>query len=123
MGTGLGVGQGVVVIRKIEIARGGNCLELKVGQLMPEMSPGGGAGIIKLIIRIIHLIHLENLFQTALIEGAVMRHKRQALNHRGDLLPYVRKHRRILSILLRQPVNLLAEPLEIFRLRVDQTVE
>ncbi len=52
-----------------------------------------------------------------------MRHERKALNHRGDLLPYIREHRSVLRVLLREAVDLLTEPLIVLRLGVNQAVE
>ena len=95
MGTGFRIGQGMMVIGQVITAGCGNCLQLMVRQTAAEMITGGRKCIMELILGIIHLIHFENLFQTSFIEPAVMRHKREALNLRGYLLPatHKKKHR------------------------------
>lgn len=123
MGAGLCIGQGMVVIGQVITAGCGNRLQLMVRQTAAEMITGGRKGIMELILRIIHLIHFENLSQTPFIEPAVVRHKRKALNLRSYLLPDIRKNRSIFSIFFGQPVDLLAEPLIVFRLRMYQTIE
>ena len=80
MSTGLGIGQGMMVIGQVITAGCGNRLQLMVRQTAAEMLTGGRKCIIELILGIIHPVHFENLFQTSFIEPAVMRHKRNALN-------------------------------------------
>ena len=87
------------------------------------MAAGGGQGIIKHIIGVIHPVHPENGLETTLVEAGVVRHQRESLNERINLLPDVREHRRILGVLRPQPVHPPAEPLIILRLRMDQAVE
>ena len=123
MSAGLGIGQGMMVIGQVITAGCGNCLQLMVRQTASEMVTGGRKCIIELILGIIHLIHPENLFQTSFIEPAVVSHKRKSFNLRGYLFPDTRKNRSIFSIFFRQPVDLLAEPLIVFRLRMYQTIE
>ena len=84
---------------------------------------GSCEGVVKLIVRIVHLIYPEHLFQASFVEGAIVGHKRQPINHRGYLLPHIRKHRSVFRVLFRQPVNLPTEPLIVFRFRMDQAVE
>jgi len=115
--------QSVMMIRQIVAASSRHRLELVIRQAVTEMAAGSGQRIEKLVIRVVHSIHLENRLQASLVKGAVVSHKRQALDHRGYLLPHVRKHRSIFRILLRQPVDLLAEPLVILRLGMDKGVE
>ena len=115
--------QSVMMIRQIVAASSRYRLELVIRQTVAEMAAGSGQRIEELVIRVVHLVNSEHLFETAFIEGTVVRHKRQALDHRGYLLPHVRKHRSIFRILLRQPVDLLAEPLVILGLRMDEGVE
>jgi|GEM_PF-2498291 len=91
MGTGFGIGQSMMVIGQVITAGCGNRLQLMVRQTAAEMLTGCRKGIIELILRIIHPVHFENLFQTAFIELAVMRHKRKSFNLRGYLLPDTRK--------------------------------
>ena len=91
MGTGFGIGQGMMVIGQVITAGCGNCLQLMVRQTAAEMFARGRKGIMELIFRIIHPIHSENLFQTPFIEPAVVSHKRKALNLRGYLFPDTQK--------------------------------
>ena len=83
------------------------------------MTPRGGTGVVERVVRIVHLVDLEDLFQAAFIEGAVVRHERQAFYHWGNLLPYVWKDWRIIRIFFTQAMDLFAEPLIVFRLRVN----
>ena len=76
----------------------------------------------KHIIRVVHLIHPEHLFQAAFIETAVMRNERKPFNHRGDLLPHMWEYRGAFRIFLGESVNLLAEPLIVLRFGVNQAV-
>lgn len=123
MCTGLSVSQSVVVISQVIAASRCNCLQLVIQQTVAVMLTGGRKSVIELIVWVIHLIHFEHLFQAPFIEWAIVRNKRQTLNFRSNLLPDVREYRGVFSILLRKPVYLLTEPLIVFRLRVDQTVE
>lgn len=91
MGAGLSIGQGMMVIGQVITAGCGNRLQLMVRQTAAEMITGGRKGIMELILRIIHLIHPENLSQTSFIEPAVVCHERKALNLRSYLLPDIRK--------------------------------
>ena len=50
----------------------GNRLELMIGQLASEMLLRGRQRIIELIIRVIHLVHLENIFQAAFLKTCIM---------------------------------------------------
>ena len=91
MGTGLGIGQGMMVTGQVITAGCGNRLQLMVRQTAAEMVTGGRKCIMELILGIIHLIHSENLFQTSFIEPAVVSHKRKSFNLRGYLLPDTQK--------------------------------
>ena len=85
MGTGLGIGQGMMVIGQVITAGCGNRLQLMVRQTAAEMLTGGRKCIIELILGIIHPVHFENLFQTSFIEPAVVSHKRKSFNLWGYL--------------------------------------
>ena len=122
MRTGLRIGKGVVVIGEVIAAGRSYGMQLVVGQAMTEMTAGCCQRIEKHIIRVVHLIHPEHLFQAAFIETAVMRYKRKPFNHRGDLLPHKWEYRGAFRILLGESVNLLAEPLIVLRLGVNQAV-
>ena len=123
MGAGLGVGQGVVVLPEVEAAGGGDGLELMVRELAAEVAPGSRQRVTELIIGIIHLIDAMDRPQTALVEARIVRHQRQALKQRRDLLPDIRKHGRAIRIAGPQPMHALAEPLVILRLRMDERIE
>lgn len=123
MRTCLGVGQGVMVVLKVEAAGCRDGLELVVGQAAAEMAAGSQQRIVEAIIRIIHLIDAMDGLEAALVETRVMCHQRQPLDHRGDLFPHVRKYRRLVRVTRPQPVHPLAEPLIVFRLRMDQRIE
>lgn len=122
MRTGLGVGQGVMMVRQVETAGSGHGLQLMVWEAAAESPPGRGQGVEEAIVRIIHLVHLEYCFQATLVETAVMRHQRQALQERSNLLPYIREDRSPVGILRTEPVHPPAEPLVVFRLRMYETV-
>ena len=49
--------------------------------------------------------------------------QRQPFNLRGNLLPYIRKNRRIAGVCLTKAMHLTAKPLVITRLRIDQGIE
>ena len=123
MRTGLRVGQGVVVIDEVIAAGRSYGMQLVVGQAVTEMTAGCCQRIEKHIIRVVHLIHPEHLFQAAFIETAVMRHERKPFNHRGDLLPHKWEYRGAFRILLGEAMDLLTEPLIVLRLGVNQAVE
>lgn len=94
MSTGLGIGQGMMVIGQVITTGCGNRLQLMVRQTAPEMLTGGRKCIIELILGIIHPVHFESLFQTSFIESAVVSHKRKALNLWGYLFPDTKKKHR-----------------------------
>ena len=79
--------------------------------------------VIEFIVRIVHLIDAEHLFETAFIKRAVVGDQRQPLDKRFYLFPNEGKDERILGVLRSQPVHLSAEPLVILRLGMDQAVE
>ena len=91
MGTGFGIGQGMMVTSQVITAGCGNRLQLMVRQTAAEMLTGGRKCIMELILGIIHPVHFENLFQTSFIEPVVVSHKRKSFNLRGYLLPDTQK--------------------------------
>ena len=123
MGTCLGIGEGMVVIGQVIAAGSCDRLQLVIRQTAAVMLAGCGQGIIELIVRVIHLIYSENFFQASFIELAIMGNEGKALNHRGDSLPDIWKHRSVISILLRKTMDLLAKPLIVLRFRMYQAVE
>lgn len=122
MRTGLGVGQGVMMVRQVEAACCGNRLQLMIWEAVAETAPRGGEGVVEAIVRIIHLIHLERGFQATFVETAVVCHKRQPLDKGGYLLPNIGEYRCPVGILRTEPVHPPAEPLVVFRLRMYQAV-
>ena len=112
-----------MVVRKVIAASGRDSLELMVRKTMAEMPPGGPQSVVELIFRIIHLIYPEHCFEAALVETGVVRHERKSLNQRLYLFPDIRKKGSVLSVFGAKPVDPHAEPLVIFRLRMDQAVE
>ena len=123
MRTGLGIGQGVMMVRQVEAACRCNRLQLMIWEAVAETAPRGGEGVVEAIVRIIHLIHLERGFQATFVETAVVCHKRQPLDKGGYLLPNIGEYRCSVGILGPQSVHPLAEPLVIFGLRMYEAVE
>ena len=95
MRAGLGVGEGVVMILKVEAAGGGDRLELVVGESAAEVAPGGGQRVEELVVRVIHLVDPEDGLEATFVEAGVVGHQREALNQRGDLFPDMGKYRSI----------------------------
>ena len=62
----------------LEVVATGSCngMELVIGQRMAELSAGCCKGVVKAVIRIVHLIDLEHCFQTPFIETGIVGHKR-----------------------------------------------
>ncbi len=87
------------------------------------MAPGGGKGVVENIIGIIHPVHAEGGFETALVKGGVMGNKGKISNDGHYLFPDFRKYWCVFRVLLAQAVNAFAEPLIVFRLRMDEAVE
>ena len=113
----------MVVVLEVVAAGGSDGGETVVGQEAAEMAAGGGKGVVELVVRVVHTIYLESGFETTLVETGVVRHERQPLYERLDFLPHTWKHRSILGVIRTQPVDLLAEPLVIFRFRMYQALE
>lgn len=94
-----------------------------VGEPVSKTLPGSGQGIEELVIRIIHLVDAEDLFQASLIEFGIVGHQRKALDHGSDLFPYLWEDGRILGVFRSQAVDLAAEPLVVFRFGMNQAIE
>ena len=109
----------------LEVVTTGSCygLELVIGKDPVIVTSGCPKRVVKLIVRIIHLINLEYGLQAPFIEACVVRDQGQALDLRGYLFPYGREDRRIVSVLRPQTVDLPAKPLVVLRLRMDKAVE
>ena len=67
MGTGFGIGQGVMVVPQVKSAISGNRVQLVVGELL-EKPLGGLAGAIEPVIGIIHLVSAKDGLQATLIK-------------------------------------------------------
>lgn len=104
-------------------AGGGDGVQLVVGQTTTEMAARGPAGAEERIVGVIHLIDAEHGLEAALVEGAVVRHERQTFDQRLNLPPNVGEHRRIVRVLVREPVNLLAEPRVVVGFGLDERVK
>ena len=65
-----------MMILKVVTTGGCNSVELMIGQRMTELSAGCCEGIVKAVIRIVHLIDLEHCFQAPFIETGIVGHKR-----------------------------------------------
>ena len=121
--AGLCVSKGVMVVNEVISAGCGDGLELMVRKLAAEMLPGSRQGVVELVVWVVHLIYLEDSLETSFIETGVVRNEGEALDERFNLLPDVREYRCIFGVLRPKSVYLLAEPLVVLGLRVDETVE
>lgn len=113
----------MVMLNEIVSACCGYCLELVVRETVPEMPAGSTKGIEENVIWIIHTVHPEYRLEAALVETGVVGDQRQALDKRLDFLPDIWKHLCRISIVRTQSMYSPAEPLVVFRLWMDQTVE
>ncbi len=123
MRTSLRIGKGMVMVCKVIAASGGDGLELVVRELLPKMSSRCRQRVIEFIVRIVHLINAEDLFETAFIKWTVVGDQRQPLDKRFNLLPDEGEDGRIFGVFRSQPMHLPAEPLVVLWLRMDQAVE
>lgn len=122
-GAGLRISKGMMMMRKIVPTSGSDRRQPMVGQSTAEVTARCREGIKKFIVRVIHQIYLKSGPKAALIETAVVRHQGKPFDHRLDLFPYIRKHRRFLRILRTETVHVLTEPLIVLRLRMYQAIE
>ena len=113
----------MMMARQVVPAGCRHCLELMIWKAAAEMTTGSGQCIVENVVWIIHLVHPVHGFEATFIEAGVVRHKWVIFQQRMDLLPDLREHRRVLRILRPKAVHLAAEPLVVFRLRMDETVE
>ena len=112
-----------MVVSKVIVTGCGDGLELVVGETPSIISSRCRQRVKEYIIGIVHLIDSEHLLETAFIEWTVMGDQRQSLDKRLYLLPDERKDGCLIRIFRAKAVNLTAEQLVVFRLRMDQTVE
>ena len=123
MSTGFCISQSVMMAPQVVPAGCRHCLQLVIRKTAAEMPTGSCQGVGKNIVRIVHLVHPVNGFQATFIKPGVVRYERVIFQQRMDLLPDLREHRRVLRILRPKTVHLAAEPLVVFRFRMDETVE
>ena len=84
MGASLSIGQGVVMIGQVITTGRCHCLQPVIRQTAAVMPTRSRKRIIKLIVRVIHLIYPKNFFQASFIESAVVRNQRQVSpKHKG----------------------------------------
>ena len=121
--AGLSISKGVMVVHEVISAGCGDGLELMVRKLAAEMLPGSRQGVVELVVWVVHLIYLEDSLETSFIETGVVRNEGEALDERFNLLPDVWEYRCIFGVFRPKSVYLLAEPLVVLRLGVDETVE
>lgn len=112
-----------MVIHEVIAARSGDGLELMVWQLISEVMSGYSKGVVELIVGVVHLIDPEHRLQATFVKAGVVRNQRESLDERLNLLPHIWEHRSIIGILRTQTVDLLAEPLVVFRFRMNKAVE
>ena len=112
-----------MVVHEVISAGCGDGLELMVRKTAAEVTSGSREGVVELIVGIVHLIDTEHGLEAPLVETGVVRNERESLDERFYLLPDVWEYRCIFSILRAKTVYLLAEPLVVLRLGVDETVE
>ena len=123
MGAGFGIRQCVVMACKVISTGCCYSLQLMIWQAAAIMLTGCGQRVVETIIRIVHLVDAEHLFEATFIEAGVVRHQWEPLDHRRYLFPHIRENRRIFGVFRAKAVNLTAEPLIVFRLRMDEAVE
>lgn len=114
--------QGMVVLREIVPAPGGNCLKLVVLQLGKHYL-GGSVGVVNLEPFPPHVVVLEQRFQAPLLEIAAMRHKRQPAKLLLHLIPHLRKYRGTVGVLLPDAVNPRGEEVVMVGKGLHQTVK
>ena len=112
-----------MVVHEVISAGCRNGLELMVRKTAAEVSSGSREGVVELIVRVVHLIDTEHGLEAPFVETGIVRNLRESIDERFYLLPDVWEYRCIFGILRTQPVYLLAEPLVVLRLGVDETVE
>ena len=119
----LGIGQGVMMVDKVESAGRRHGVQLVIGQYLSKVFSRSPTSTIELIIRVIHLIDAHHGLQATLVERAIVRHQRQALNERLDLSPDVWKHGRVLGVLLGDAMHERVPIQIIIRLWLNERIE
>lgn len=100
----------------------GHRLKLMVRETMPEITPRCGERIEKDIVGVVHLIDPEDGLEAAFIKAGVVRHNRVVLYEGLDVRPDIREDRCMIGVLRTEAVNLLAEPLIVLWLRMNEAV-
>ena len=96
MGTGFGVGEGMMVVFHLETTCRGYGVKLVVGQVR-ELAARGPKGIKEQVVGVIHLIGAEDNLEAALVKGLVVSDQGQPLNEGFYLCPDVWKDGRIIG--------------------------
>ena len=140
-GAGFRIGQGVVMALQVVSTGSGNGLQLVVGQRMPELPAGNGECVVETVVGIVHLIDPEHRLQASFVETDVVGDERNRRNQVSSVfkrqlireehffqtllqqLPHFWEHRRLVSILLAQPVYPLAEIAVEVGFRLNEAVE
>ena len=86
--TGLGIGEGVMMLFEIKSASHGDIVKPVTWNCLAEMAARCPQRIKKRVIRIIHLIYTERGFQTPFVKTGIVRYKRKSLYFRSNCLPY-----------------------------------
>ena len=113
----------MMMARQVVPASRCHCLQLMIRKAAAEMPTGSRQCIVENVVWIIHLIDPVHGFEATFIKPGVVRHQRVIFQQRMDLFPDLWEHWRILSIFRSKTVHLAAEPLIVFRLRMDEAVE
>ena len=148
--TGLGIGKGMMMMPQIVATGSSYGLQLVVGQRAAQLAARGSQRIVEKIIWIVHLVDPEHSFQASLVEAGIMCHERgpqqflcrpawgtrnrilrrcrpireEHISHSlPQQLPHTGEDRRIVSILLAQPMHALKEIAVVVGLRLDKAVE
>ena len=87
-GTGLSIGQRMVMMLQVVTTGSGHGVQLMIRQGTTELSAGGGKGVVEAIVGIVHLVHSEHSFQTAFIKARIMGNKRQ---HGYPIPPFINR--------------------------------
>lgn len=61
-----------MVTGKEVAAGGGDCLELVIWEAPSEMAAGGGKGVIKVVVRIVHTVNTVDSFKATFVKPGVM---------------------------------------------------
>ena len=86
-------------------------------------SAGRAQGIIELIVRIIHLVHAKDSFQTAFIKRTVVGYQGKTFYQRCYLFPHLREYRSIIRISVGQSMYLRTLVVVIVRFGIDEGVK